>query len=79
MTKVQDEASHGLYLYSAAETLSQSRDKMTADLIAGKARYPSIFNYPALTWADMGAIGWMVDSAAICNQVPPPTRRRAST
>ncbi|MFJ5698464.1 1,2-phenylacetyl-CoA epoxidase subunit PaaA [Arthrobacter sp. NPDC093139] len=70
MAKVQDEAGHGLYLYSAAETLGQSRDKMMDDLIAGKARYSSIFNYPALTWADMGAIGWLVDGAAICNQVP---------
>ena len=70
MAKVQDEAGHGLYLYSAAETLGQSRDKMMADLIAGKARYSSIFNYPARTWADMGAIGWLVDGAAICNQVP---------
>jgi ring-1,2-phenylacetyl-CoA epoxidase subunit PaaA len=70
MAKVQDEAGHGLYLYSAAETLGQSRDQMMEDLIAGKARYSSIFNYPALTWADMGAIGWLVDGAAICNQVP---------
>src|SRR5215218_6413517 len=70
MAKVQDEAGHGLYLYSAAETLGQSRDQMMDDLIAGKARYSSIFNYPALTWADMGAIGWLVDGAAICNQVP---------
>ncbi|MCQ1945739.1 1,2-phenylacetyl-CoA epoxidase subunit PaaA [Arthrobacter sp. zg-Y1116] len=70
MAKVQDEAGHGLYLYSAAETLGTPRDQMTADLIAGKARYSSIFNYPTLTWADMGAIGWLVDGAAICNQVP---------
>jgi ring-1,2-phenylacetyl-CoA epoxidase subunit PaaA len=70
MAKVQDEAGHGLYLYSAAETLGQPRDQMMADLIAGKARYSSIFNYPARTWADMGAIGWLVDGAAICNQVP---------
>ncbi len=70
MAKVQDEAGHGLYLYSAAETLGTPRDKMTEDLISGKARYSSIFNYPAVTWADMGAIGWMVDGAAICNQVP---------
>ncbi len=70
MAKVQDEAGHGLYLYSAAETLGTPRDKMTEDLIAGKARYSSIFNYPTVTWADMGAIGWMVDGAAICNQVP---------
>ena len=70
MAKVQDEAGHGLYLYSAAETLGTPRDKMTEDLIAGKARYSSIFNYPVLTWADIGAIGWLVDGAAICNQVP---------
>ena len=70
MAKVQDEAGHGLYLYSAAETLGQNRDEMTDALIAGKARYSSIFNYPARTWADMGAIGWLVDGAAICNQVP---------
>ncbi|WP_083508851.1 1,2-phenylacetyl-CoA epoxidase subunit PaaA [Arthrobacter alpinus] len=70
MAKVQDEAGHGLYLYSAAETLGTSRDEMMDALVAGKARYSSIFNYPAVTWADMGAIGWMVDGAAICNQVP---------
>ncbi|MFZ3453624.1 1,2-phenylacetyl-CoA epoxidase subunit PaaA [Arthrobacter sp. 7Tela_A1] len=70
MAKVQDEAGHGLYLYSAAETLGTPRDKMTEDLIAGKARYSSIFNYPTRTWADMGAIGWLVDGAAIANQVP---------
>ncbi|WP_258058754.1 1,2-phenylacetyl-CoA epoxidase subunit PaaA [Arthrobacter sp. B1805] len=70
MAKVQDEAGHGLYLYSAAETLGTPRDRMTEDLIAGKARYSSIFNYPVLTWADIGAIGWLVDGAAICNQVP---------
>ena len=70
MAKVQDEAGHGLYLYSAAETLGTSRDQMTEDLIAGKARYSSIFNYPVVTWADIGAIGWLVDGAAICNQVP---------
>ena len=70
IAKVQDEAGHGLYLYSAAETLGQTRDKMMEDLIAGKARYSSIFNYPALSWADMGAIGWLVDGAAIANQVP---------
>ncbi len=70
MAKVQDEAGHGLYLYSAAETLGTPRDTMTEDLIAGKARYSSIFNYPVLTWADIGAIGWLVDGAAICNQVP---------
>lgn len=70
MAKVQDEAGHGLYLYSAAETLGTSRDEMMDALVAGKARYSSIFNYPTPTWADMGAIGWMVDGAAICNQVP---------
>ncbi|MFD2758975.1 1,2-phenylacetyl-CoA epoxidase subunit PaaA [Gulosibacter faecalis] len=68
--KVQDEAGHGLYLYSAAETLGTPRDVMTEQLISGKAKYSSIFNYPARYWADMGAIGWLVDGAAICNQVP---------
>ncbi|MCI9888634.1 1,2-phenylacetyl-CoA epoxidase subunit A [Micrococcales bacterium 31B] len=70
MAKVQDEAGHGLYLYSAAQTLGITRDEMTEQLIAGKARYSSIFNYATPTWADMGAIGWLVDGAAICNQVP---------
>jgi ring-1,2-phenylacetyl-CoA epoxidase subunit PaaA len=70
MAKVQDEAGHGLYLYSAAQTLGMTRDAMTDALIAGRARYSSIFNYPTPTWADMGAIGWLVDGAAICNQVP---------
>ncbi|MGE3448366.1 MAG: 1,2-phenylacetyl-CoA epoxidase subunit PaaA [Microbacteriaceae bacterium] len=70
MAKVQDEAGHGLYLYSAAQTLGVTRDAMTDALIAGNARYSSIFNYPTPTWADMGAIGWLVDGAAICNQVP---------
>ena len=70
MAKVQDEAGHGLYLYSAAQTLGTPRDDMTEALIAGKARYSRIFNYPTPTWADMGAIGWLVDGAAICNQVP---------
>jgi ring-1,2-phenylacetyl-CoA epoxidase subunit PaaA len=70
MAKVQDEAGHGLYLYSAAQTLGITRDAMTEALLAGKARYSSIFNYPTPTWADMGAIGWLVDGAAICNQVP---------
>lgn len=70
MAKVQDEAGHGLYLYSAAQTLGITRDEMTAQLIDGKAKYSSIFNYPTPTWADMGAIGWLVDGAAICNQVP---------
>ncbi|WP_166870223.1 1,2-phenylacetyl-CoA epoxidase subunit PaaA [Salinibacterium sp. ZJ450] len=70
MAKVQDEAGHGLYLYSATQTLGITRDEMTEQLISGKARYSSIFNYPTPTWADMGAIGWLVDGAAICNQVP---------
>jgi ring-1,2-phenylacetyl-CoA epoxidase subunit PaaA len=70
IAKVQDEAGHGLYLYSAAETLGISRDEMTEQLLSGKAKYSSIFNYPTLTWADMGAIGWLVDGAAIMNQVP---------
>jgi ring-1,2-phenylacetyl-CoA epoxidase subunit PaaA len=70
MAKVQDEAGHGLYLYSAAQTLGITRDEMTEQLIAGRAKYSSIFNYPTPTWADMGAIGWLVDGAAICNQVP---------
>lgn len=70
MAKVQDEAGHGLYLYSAMETLGETRDKSLQDLIEGKAKYSSIFNYPTLTWADMGAIGWLVDGAAIQNQVP---------
>ncbi|MBX2904622.1 MAG: 1,2-phenylacetyl-CoA epoxidase subunit A [Taibaiella sp.] len=70
LAKVQDEAGHGLYLYSAAETLGISRDEMYQQLHTGKAKYSSIFNYPTLTWADMGAIGWLVDGAAIMNQVP---------
>lgn len=70
LAKVQDEAGHGLYLYSAAETLGMSRDEMLNELHSGKAKYSSIFNYPTLTWADMGAIGWLVDGAAIMNQVP---------
>jgi ring-1,2-phenylacetyl-CoA epoxidase subunit PaaA len=70
MAKVQDEAGHGLYLYSAAQTLGTPRDEMFRALVDGKAKYSSIFNYPSLTWADMGAIGWLVDGAAICNQVP---------
>jgi ring-1,2-phenylacetyl-CoA epoxidase subunit PaaA len=69
LAKVQDEAGHGLYLYSAAETLGTSRDEMINDLHSGKAKYSSIFNYPTLTWADIGAIGWLVDGAAIINQV----------
>ena len=70
LAKVQDEAGHGLYLYSAAETLGVSRDQMVADLLTGKAKYSSIFNYPTLSWADVGAIGWLVDGAAIMNQIP---------
>jgi len=70
LAKVQDEAGHGLYLYSAAETLGISRDEMYDQLHTGKAKYSSIFNYPSLLWADMGAIGWLVDGAAIMNQVP---------
>ena len=69
IAKVQDEAGHGLYLYSAAETLGTSREQMIDDLLNGKAKYSSIFNYPTLTWADMGAVGWLVDGAAILNQV----------
>jgi ring-1,2-phenylacetyl-CoA epoxidase subunit PaaA len=70
LAKVQDEAGHGLYLYSAAETLGVSREQMIDDLLSGKAKYSSIFNYPTLTWADIGAIGWLVDGAAIINQIP---------
>ncbi|MEX0343754.1 MAG: 1,2-phenylacetyl-CoA epoxidase subunit PaaA [Rhizobiaceae bacterium] len=70
LAKVQDEGGHGLYLYSAAETLGISRDQMTEELLEGKAKYSSIFNYPTLTWADIGAIGWLVDGAAIMNQIP---------
>jgi ring-1,2-phenylacetyl-CoA epoxidase subunit PaaA len=70
LAKVQDEAGHGLYLYSAGETLGTSRDQMVGDLLSGKAKYSSIFNYPTLTWADIGAIGWLVDGAAIMNQIP---------
>jgi ring-1,2-phenylacetyl-CoA epoxidase subunit PaaA len=70
LAKVQDEAGHGLYLYAAAETLNISRDEMIQQLLTGKAKYSSIFNYPTLTWADIGAIGWLVDGAAIMNQVP---------
>ena len=69
IAKVQDEGGHGLYLYSAAETLGTSREQMIDDLLCGKAKYSSIFNYPTLTWADMGAVGWLVDGAAILNQV----------
>ncbi|MGF9661084.1 1,2-phenylacetyl-CoA epoxidase subunit PaaA [Arthrobacter crystallopoietes] len=70
MAKVQDEAGHGLYLYSATETLGTPRDVLNQQLLDGKAKYSSIFNYPANSWADMGAIGWLVDGAAIANQVP---------
>jgi len=70
LAKVQDEAGHGLYLYCAAETLGVTRDDLTRDLLSGKMKYSSIFNYPTLTWADMGAVGWLVDGAAIMNQVP---------
>ena len=69
LAKVQDEGGHGLYLYSAAETLGVSREEMIAALQSGEAKYASIFNYPTLTWADIGAIGWLVDGAAIVNQV----------
>jgi ring-1,2-phenylacetyl-CoA epoxidase subunit PaaA len=70
IAKVQDECGHGLYLYAAAETLGSSREEMVEALLAGKAKYSSIFNYPTLTWADIGAIGWLVDGAAIMNQIP---------
>ncbi|MCI5095939.1 MAG: 1,2-phenylacetyl-CoA epoxidase subunit A [Rhodobacteraceae bacterium] len=70
LAKVQDEAGHGLYLYCAAETLGISRDELTEDLLSGKMKYSSIFNYPTLNWADIGAVGWLVDGAAIMNQVP---------
>lgn len=70
LAKVQDEAGHGLYLYSACETLGVKREDTIADLLSGKAKYSSIFNYPTITWADIGAIGWLVDGAAIQNQVP---------
>ena len=70
LAKVQDEAGHGLYLYCAAETLGVTRDELTEMLLDGRMKYSSIFNYPTLTWADMGAVGWLVDGAAIMNQVP---------
>ena len=70
LAKVQDEGGHGLYLYSAAETLGVSRDELVAALLSGKAKYSSIFNYPTLSWADIGVIGWLVDGAAIMNQIP---------
>jgi ring-1,2-phenylacetyl-CoA epoxidase subunit PaaA len=70
LAKVQDEAGHGLYLYAAAETLNVSREELYQQLLSGKAKYSSIFNYPTLTWADIGVIGWLVDGAAIMNQIP---------
>jgi ring-1,2-phenylacetyl-CoA epoxidase subunit PaaA len=70
LAKVQDEAGHGMYLYAAAETLGVDREELTEKLIAGKQKYSSIFNYPTLSYADVGVIGWLVDGAAICNQVP---------
>jgi ring-1,2-phenylacetyl-CoA epoxidase subunit PaaA len=70
LAKVQDEAGHGLYLYAAAETLGVSREELYQQLLSGVAKYSSIFNYPTLTWADIGAIGWLVDGAAIMNQIP---------
>src|ERR1700726_1398372 len=70
IAKVQDEAGHGAYLYSAAETLGVSRDQLIGQLLSGKAKYSSIFNYPTPSWADVGAIGWLVDGAAIMNQIP---------
>ena len=69
ISKVQDEAGHGLYLYSACETLGVDRDTLIEELLSGKAKYSSIFNYPTVSWADIGAIGWLVDGAAIVNQV----------
>ena len=70
LAKVQDEGGHGLYLYAAAETLGVAREELTAQLLSGRAKYSSIFNYPTLSWADIGAIGWLVDGAAIMNQIP---------
>jgi ring-1,2-phenylacetyl-CoA epoxidase subunit PaaA len=70
IAKVQDEAGHGMYLYSAAETLGADRADLTEKLISGRQKYSSIFNYPTLSYADVGVIGWLVDGAAICNQVP---------
>src|SRR5271165_4465352 len=70
LAKVQDECGHGLYLYAAAETLGSSREELVDAMLAGKAKYSSIFNYPTLTWADIGVIGWLVDGAAIMNQIP---------
>ena len=70
LAKVQDECGHGLYLYAAAETLGTGREELIDQLLSGRAKYSSIFNYPTLTWADVGAIGWLVDGAAIMNQIP---------
>src|ERR1700719_313567 len=70
LAKVQDECGHGLYLYAAAETLGSSREQLVDQMLSGKAKYSSIFNYPTLTWADIGVIGWLVDGAAIMNQIP---------
>src|SRR6266699_2661005 len=70
LAKVQDEAGHGLYIYSGTETLNVSREELLSGFLDGKAKYSSIFNYPTLSWADMGSIGWLVDGAAIMNQVP---------
>ena len=70
LAKIQDEAGHGLYLYAAAETLGASREELFDQLLTGRAKYSSIFNYPTLSYADMGAIGWLVDGAAIMNQIP---------
>ncbi len=70
LAKVQDEGGHGLYLYAAAETLGVAREELVEQLLSGRAKYSSIFNYPTLTWADIGAIGWLVDGAAIMNQIP---------
>ena len=69
LAKAQDECGHGLYLYAAAETLGTSREELVDQMLAGKAKYSSIFNYPTLTWADIGVIGWLVDGAAIMNQI----------
>ena len=70
LAKVQDEGGHGLYLYAAAETLGVTREELVEQLLTGRAKYSSIFNYPTLSWADIGAIGWLVDGAAIMNQIP---------
>src|SRR5882672_9866213 len=70
LAKVQDEGGHGLYLYAAAETLGVAREELVEQLLAGRAKYSSIFNYPTLSWADIGAVGWLVDGAAIMNQIP---------